>query len=242
MIKLDSVKAARKITGEVERRIRADYVSSSGKKDKLGPEFQKAINKVANETIQIAASVGDLALRERYVGMLNDIAAKLTEGFPQGKWKPFTPKYRLRKLREKPETADVYWKFMGGNSGLAKSMKIFAATQANKAGLGKKRGMSKYTTMKLIKQEPVYRGRRYRYTVALTMPEIKASEFKDIMFRKYFLVPEIEWGWETAEEKSAIFRNKMQDNEKYRPWVRDYVKSRGRIAELYVIERFKAAL
>ncbi len=245
-VKLGSLKLSQSLTDILVTNVKADLVSDTKKRKFLGAEFDAAIQEKLKIPAFIAVSTADLALREQHMLMMNNIAGQLQKGFPAGSFEDFTPWYKRYKAREKPGTEHIFWKFRGGAHGLAAEFRKFAnrlnATHGfNKSGQATH--SQAFSTVKLAAQGYKYRKMRYRLTFELSLPEIKASEFRDIMFRKYFMDPNVNWGWEGAEEDgSTVLATRMVTNEAIRPWIRERVRKYGKRARIQVLEKLRDQL
>lgn len=254
-LKFDVATNARKITKEMERRIRIDFKSGDFTKN-MGKEYKELVRQKVFDAVYVLIPAADQVFRSGYVDMLNNIAKTLLEGIPHGSqdaegWDDLTDEYWKYKRRKKPGTEWLFWKFTPDSKKpyLSKAFRSFATTQATKAGFGKqgkdsyqvKIGSEQFKSIYLAKEGFVKNNQRmnnrFRITLGLTMPEIKASTFRDILFRQQFILHERElWG---GTENTFVFK-RMLANESLRPWLHDHVMWYGRRTQAAVMAKVEA--
>lgn len=225
-VKLDSYKVAQKMTGAIVKQIRVDFVSDTSKRKTLTKEFDKAIEAKALDAVLVAPAIADLAVKTAYIGALESISRDLVAGFknppPEGAgWTPLSERYRQHKKFKHPGTEDLFWKFTGG---LATAFRKIVVSQKAKAGLYKSKKAT-YTSVKLESKAYKYNKRRYRYTYAMTLPEIDDA-YLDVLLRHQFILSEAEVSTSGAMTGDSDIV-KIAYNQAHRSWVQRRVKEAG---------------
>ena len=179
-VKLDTIASARSIADHISRQIRIDFSSEGPKRKTLTYDFDQAIKEKVTQVVQEAVPLADAIAREGYSKALSTIAVSLLTGFPKGTFHDFTRHYYNQKKKWYAGTEDLFWVRSGG---LGREFRKFAVRQ--QALLH-----GAHFTVRLTSSKYVFNKRRYRFTLTLSLPEITASLYRDVLFRRQFLSPE----------------------------------------------------
>lgn len=264
-LKLDAAKLSRKITGEVEKRIRLDFGTTPAQRKILGADFDRSLRDTVIDVVGVAVPAADLALKEGYISMLTDVADQLQSGFPNpqhihwtttalhpsvfgilkagkgGAFAPLSWAYWHKKANTRPGTEKLFWKYKGG---LNKSFRGFVTKQVALAGFNKSKvrtGSGQYEGIKLVADGYKNHRRYYRFTLSAALPAITQSAFRDVLFRQQFMLPEIAQDYTQANEPAETIRH-MAYNEPRRSWVQERVRQHGYRTQAIIFRRIKDIL
>lgn len=171
-----------------------------------------------------------------------------------GGWHPLSHNYWRYKQLRKPGSENLFWKFQNRSSTLQKSFRQFATTQAKKAGYSSSKegylmaiGSQQFKAAQVAKSDFIKnrsrQNTRFRITFAFTMPEITQSTFKDLMFRRQFVIPEDMLSNSDIQNSSDYTSmRKAKFNEVLRPWIRARVIHHGFATQALIDKRVRALL
>ena len=186
-VKVTSTQFVKTFSKEMTSRVLVDF-GSSGKRQVLNREFDRALEASVDSLVKDTLPFADSLARQHYKDSYDLVAEVLKDGLRANdtidlgdqeqfvSFHPLNSKYKLRKARLRPRTAELFWLFTGD---MARAYRKFAG--ARKSSISRVR-----STYKVVSRGYKYRGRTYRYQVDFKYPEIKQSQDLDSIFRKSY--------------------------------------------------------
>lgn len=239
-IRLDKTHLAKKLTSEVVKTLRAEFVSDTKKRQSLiGPEFQRDLHQVAFDAAMVVAPALDYNLKQSYIDSLVEVADLLKSGLEkQPGWPELSPKYRDYKRRKFPGTENKFWLRSGET---AKAFRKLVTNQKRILGITKNGPRhSKFSTVTLVSEKHTHNKRRYQFAYELQLPEITTSTFMDTLLRKQFILNTEDLSLADLQETDKVLariRYNEISGKRIRPWIQEHMQAKGLKAEALISRR-----
>lgn len=190
-VKINSAQFSKLVSDSVKARVLVDFSAPPERRQTLtrafDSELDKAVAKFADKLLP--QTLGQV--KDHYKESFDIVSAPLQQGLLSSEsldlglgqtldvsFHAFTRKYYKQKLRQAPDKADKFWLFSGA---VSKSYRQFAG--ARKGAVTRTRSIAS-----LQSRGYIYRGRRYRYSLELSFPEIRGGGSLDNIFRKAYVL------------------------------------------------------